>query len=201
MYTGLFVLLVLFSLVLFVMAAIALRSYRSTEDKSRLNAALVTVVAGLLILSMNFVGVYPVIGYDSVRYTAELRGNETTTVILPFPNEYGLVEELEIIRGHATYHLVNSDKGMGLEVILGSYVYIEGHVKVKWDQVDYSADLDDGRNFWVHLNTTYDPAWFDIYEVRIIHQSPSDFHSKQIFTYRGDMEQGWNSIEWGIYRE
>ncbi len=201
MYTLFFVILVVCSIAMFVLAYLAFKGYRSAEDPEKLKAAITAVVAGLLILSINMVGVFPVVAYDSVRYMAELRGNETTTVILPFPSEFGFEDQLNVKRGQGSFHLVESEKGLGLVVVFGKYVYIEGYLKVRFDRVDYSAELDDGENFWVHLDTTYDPAWFEIYELRIIHQNPSDFHSKQIFTYKMDMKQGWNRIEWDIYRE
>ena len=201
MYTLFLVILLICSIVLFVLAYLALGSYRSTGEPGKLMAAITAVVAGLLILSVNMIGVLPVASYDSVGYMVGLIGNETTTVILPFPNELGLADQLELKRGHGAFHVVESERGRGLEVTFGNFVYIEGYLKVRFDQVDYGAELDDGENFWIHLNTTYDPAWFAIRELRIIHQSSSDFHSKQIFTYRGELEEGWTRIEWSIYRD
>lgn len=201
MYTLSFIILLLITVLFLILAFIAYRRYLATEDPGKVKAVFVAVVAGLVILSINLVGVLPVVGYDSVRYMVTLGGNETTTVILPFPDEAGLLSEIEVKRGRADIQLVESEKGRGLQVVFGGYVYLEGYHMVRYAEVDYSAELDDGDAYLVFLNTTYDPGWFRIDEFRIIHQSPSDFHSKQIFTHRGELEQGWNRIEWDIYRE
>jgi hypothetical protein len=201
MYTLFFVILLVLSGILFVLAFLGFRRYRSKGDPDKLKAGIVALVAGILILSINMVGVSPVVGYDSVRYMASLRTNATCTVILPFPAEEGLVDELEIISGHGEFLVVDSDKGRGLEVTFDKYVVIDGLVFKRLDKVDYTTELDEGGNFWLHLNTSLDDQIFDIHEIRIIHQSPSDFHSKQITTPRNLLEQGWNQIEWDIYKE
>jgi len=190
-----------FSVILFAMGYYSYSHYINSRDLDKLKGCITVVVAGVLILSMNLIWIYPLADFDSVRYMAELRTDGDCTVILPFPNEEGLEDEIEVKRGHGEFRVVDSEKGRGLEVSFDEYVYIEGAYLVHYNNVDYSTELEDGSNFWFHL--TGDNSSFQIYELRIIHQSPSDFHSKQIFVsnYKYHIVVGWNQVEWSIYRE
>jgi hypothetical protein len=201
MYTVAYWSLLVISGIFFILSVVAFIRYRSLRDLDKLKAGIVAVVAGLLVLSINMVGVYPTSDYDSVRYMADLSSNGTCVVILPFPNEEALEGELEVKWGDGVFRVVESAKGRGLEVTFDEFVYIEGLYLTREDEVDYDAELDKGEGFWIHLDKSAENLTMSLREVRIIHQDPFDFHSKQIVGYRYPIVEGWNLIEWDIYPE
>jgi len=173
----------------------SLRTYKMDGSDLDVKAATVVGVALMVMVPMNVVVIYPTTNYDSLRFVAEL--SYAGTYILPFPNEEDLVYELEVKHGEGLFSLHESEKGLSLMVTVGDdWTQIEGALVVRDRELDTSVDLIEGRNFWVHYEPDGVNHTFRDLDVRIIHQSPEDFHSKQVTYSKTGIQPGWNLLKY-----
>lgn len=184
---------------LFLLLILSLVRYNREKRVVDLQAAAVVGVAAVLILGMNLVIVRPTTIYDSVRFEVEIY--VPGTYIFPFPNEPGLVDELEVRYGEGEYELVDTEKGKGLKVSTTDGLTLEAVLITENGEVDYEADLQDGESFWVHFTPSTNTTKSHKLIMRIIHQSPEDFHSKQLILPRPGIEPGWNHLKYEYYTD
>ena len=187
-----------------VLLLLLLRSFKMYKmDGSDLDvkAATVVGVALMVMVPLNVVVIYPTTNYDSLRFEAELW--VSGTYFLPFPNEEDLVYELEVKHGECLFSLHESEKGTSLMVTVEDrYTFIEGAIVVRDRELDTSVDLVEGGKFWVHYEPSeVNQTIFREFVVRIIHQSPTDFHSKQITYSKPGIQPGWNLLKYERYTE
>jgi hypothetical protein len=184
---------------LFLLLILSLVRYNREKRIVDLQAAAVVGVAAVLILGMNLAIVRPTTTYDSVRFEAEIRA--PGAFIFPFPNEPGLVDELEVRWGVGEYELIDTEKGKGLKVSTADRFSLEAVLITDNGEVDYEADLQDGESFWVHFTPSTNDTTTKEIEMRIIHQSPEDFHSKQLIYPIPGIEPGWNHLKYEYYTD
>ena len=107
----------------------------------------------------------------------------------------------EVKFGTCEFIVIESEKGRALQVSFEKIFYIEGTYLTRDGTVDFGADLEEGNSYWIHFTEQNNDTFCDIREVRIVHQSPEDFHSNQIARGYNVLVTGWNLIEWDVYQE
>jgi hypothetical protein len=187
------------SSIFFVLFAYSYLRYRKSDIRDDLNAAVSMAIIAILILAVNMITIHPLASYDSVAYYAEFRTNASSTVVLPWPDERILIREIQVVHGDCEYKVVDTEKGKGLEVDFSSFFYLEGNFSTSIRKVNYKPDLMEEGNFYIHFQSEDMNASCRLGELRIVHQSPTDFHSRQIVSSRYSIEHGWNSIEYERY--
>ncbi len=202
LYVVFFYFLLVCSIILLALGAHSLARYRRGPSRDDLAPGIITLLAGLIILGANLGVVHPLTNYDSVRYMVEIQTNGTTSIVLPWPDERGLLGELETVRGSGEWKVVDTEKGLGLEVRLDDYLHFEGKYITGDHDVVYEPELMEDGHFWVFYETEDSSTRGWVREFRIVHQSPDDFHSKQIFqwSHGGEwFEEGWNLVKFEVY--
>ncbi len=182
---------------LLVLCAISLIRYMKKSQKEDLLAALVVGAVAFLFIGINVFYVAPNREFDSVRYVVDLRTESNTTVILPIPEEPGLFESIKIVRGTCQMELVETEYGRGLQIVYNDTLIFRGeYISRSGRKVDYTPDLLEGDSFRVFINCSGDIEDFAIYQLRVIHQSATDFHSKQVIGH-GELDEDWWALEDG----
>jgi hypothetical protein len=173
--------------------------YKIFDFRDDLNAAISAVIIAILILTVNMVSLYPLNNYDVLSYYVSIDTNATSTVVLPWPDEPSLFDEILVDNGECEWKVVDTEKGMGLEIKFSWRLYLESDYTSRDRKLDFEPDLMEGGNFSIHFESEDINASCRIREFRIVHQSPTDFHSKQIIIAKNPLQQGWNSIKYQYY--
>jgi len=137
---------------------------------------------------------YPWADYDAVRYEVVLHIEGSGRLILPVPEEEGLIKDL--MASPRNWSLVETDRGTGLQINLSSGMSIAREYLTRDHKIDYSPDLMVGDYFFFFFDPSEANGTVRLEEFRILHQSPWDFHSKQCF--QKTLASGWTSARYEV---
>jgi hypothetical protein len=185
----------IFLLFLCIKSVLKYRRDRLADD---LHAAVAIGVTAIVIIGVNVSCVYPYSVFDSVRYVVVLLSEAPVTVILPIPDEPRLMSNIKVFQGNCTMKKVETSYGTGLQIDFNWTLRFEGAVISRLGSVNYIPDLMENSRFRIYIDHHGNVTQFGIHELRIVHQSYSDFHSKQVI-YGGILNQGWNLVNYQIY--
>ena len=163
--------------------------------KEDLKIAKVLLVVVIVLFGMNIF----VVKYDAISYYVRIESEGNSTVIIPIPNEQELIDKVMSGSRWVDIRIVESERGKGLEITLDSYEIIEAEIVTRIWSYDHDTDLVVGDDFLIHFEPIDDNASIGITEMRIIHESPLDFHSKQVFHVDQQIVHGWNEVEYELY--
>jgi hypothetical protein len=194
-----FFILIITACSLIILGLLSFIRYRKKHDKEDLHAALVVGTGAVAILVLNMFYVFPILQFDSIRYTVYIHTNENTIMILPIPEEDDLIDNLELKRGECDWGIVDTEYGKGLQIIFNGSIKLYGKYITYSERVDYTSDLIENDCFRIYYEAEGKETRLNIDEFRVIHQDTSELLSKQLILYRYGLDTGWNLIKYETY--